>query len=62
MFVAVLLISPVGIAALFAFALFADRNFRDTLALKRGVAPRAERRSTVHRRRRAEKARAYEIS
>ncbi|MDR5783370.1 hypothetical protein QCE63_28565 [Caballeronia sp. LZ065] len=26
---AVMLISPVGVAALFAFARFADRNFRD---------------------------------
>jgi hypothetical protein len=28
---AVLLLSPMGVAALFAFARFADRNFRDSL-------------------------------
>jgi hypothetical protein len=31
MFVAIFLIGPVGIAGLFAFAIFADRHFRDTV-------------------------------
>jgi hypothetical protein len=34
MFVALLLIGPVGIAGLFAFAIFADRHFRDTVVFR----------------------------
>jgi hypothetical protein len=39
MFVAILLIGPVGIAALFAFAVFADRHFRDTAVFRQDRAP-----------------------
>jgi len=41
---AVLLICPVGVAALFAFAYFADRNFKDSRAMSGrlpAVAPKA---------------------
>ncbi|WP_277185777.1 hypothetical protein [Caballeronia sp. BR00000012568055] len=39
MFLAILLIGPVGIAALFAFAVFADRHFRDTVVVRQDCAP-----------------------
>jgi hypothetical protein len=39
MFVAILLIGPVGIAALFAFAVFADRHFRDTVVFRQDRMP-----------------------
>ncbi|WP_198399012.1 hypothetical protein [Caballeronia hypogeia] len=35
MLLAVLLICPLGVAGLFAFARFADRNFRDSLPAPR---------------------------
>jgi hypothetical protein len=39
MFVAILLIGPVGIAALFEFAVFADRHFRDTIVFRQDRMP-----------------------
>ncbi|MDR5802109.1 hypothetical protein [Caballeronia sp. LZ001] len=42
MFVAILLFSPIGIAALFAFAMFADRAFHDQHLERSGTAVHPE--------------------
>jgi hypothetical protein len=40
--IAAFLICPVGVAALFAFALFADRHFKGSLPVSRGHVPPAQ--------------------
>jgi hypothetical protein len=45
--IAFFVVSPVAVGALFAFARFADRNFRDSMALEDERFPRGEHRNRL---------------